>query len=80
MAIVYGFGTNGVQKDINEFVKWALRAAENGNPQSQFRAGSIYLNGLGGMKIDKNKAIEWFKKAAAQGDQHAIQKLSELGY
>jgi len=38
LAIIYGFGKNGVQKDEKEFVKWALKAANNGCAPSQFRA------------------------------------------
>lgn len=30
LAIIYGFGKNGVQQDEKEFVRWALKAAQNG--------------------------------------------------
>jgi len=80
MAIICGFGKNGVQKDEREFVKWAMKAAQNGNPQSQFRVGNIYLYGIGGVKINKSEAIKWFKLAAEQGEPNAITKLAELGY
>lgn len=80
LAIIYGFGKNGVQKNETEFVKWAMKAAQNGSALSQFRVGSIYLNGIGGVEINKAEAIKWLKLAAKQGEPHAIQKLVELGY
>lgn len=57
-----------------------FRAASNGCPPSQYRAGMIYLNGMGGVKANKTEAIKWFMLAADNGDQDAIKKLIELGY
>jgi len=58
--------------------KWALKAAEAGNPKSQMIVGSMYYQGEG---VGKNRSlgIHWLKKAASQGNETAIDILRDGG-
>ena len=64
----------GVQADHATSLAWYEMAAENGDAQSQYDAGSMYFSGYG-VSRDGAKAIELFKKAAAQGHRGAAKLL-----
>jgi TPR repeat protein len=42
-------------------------AAEEGNPDAQFKLGGVYYAGTAVMKKDFAEAAKWFRRAAAQG-------------
>jgi TPR repeat protein len=50
-----------------------LSAAENGNPEEQYRVGNNYALGECGRKTDRAEAIHWLSKAAEQG--HVLAQL-----
>lgn len=52
----------GVKNDYAEAMKWALRAAEQGQPEAMELVGRMYQEGQGVDK-DSDKAKEWFWKA-----------------
>ena len=58
---------NGVPQNYTEAFNYFLKAAENGDADSQERVGYLYYNGYG---VTKNpaKSVEWWLKAAEQGD------------
>ena len=68
-----------VKKDINVAAQWFERAAEQGDAESQFQLGTIYLvHPDPENPEDSNaKAAQWFKKAAEQG--HMLSQY-QLGY
>ncbi len=54
-----------------------LRAANQGEPDVQFRLGEKYRDG-NGVTVDLAQAVYWLNKAAAQGDQEAQSNLSKI--
>ncbi|MDZ7737401.1 MAG: tetratricopeptide repeat protein [Gammaproteobacteria bacterium] len=49
---------------------WYRRAAEQGEPQSQYNLGVLLSEGRGAPR-DDGAAAEWFRRAAEQGDPNA---------
>ena len=64
LAHKYALG-KGVEKDMNEAVRWYRVAGDQGEPEAQFNLGYMYYNGEG-VERDYTKAVEWFRKSAAQ--------------
>ena len=58
---------NGVPQNYTEAFNYFLKAAENGDSNSQERLGYLYYMGYG-VKKNAAKAAEWWLKAAEQGD------------
>jgi TPR repeat protein len=54
------------------------RAAEQGNPETQFNLGAMYRAGKGVAQSDA-EAVRWYRKAAAQGNNDATKALITLG-
>lgn len=78
----YSWGRNGLQKDDEKFLFWALKAVNNEEPfvSAAFPLGQYYE------KIDKDMAIYWYKKSMDihWAKHHSInetddKKLRELG-
>jgi len=55
----------GVEKDLEETLKWWERAAELGNVDAQFALGNIYSGGFG-VTRDYVQSYMWFDITAAQ--------------
>jgi uncharacterized protein len=74
VALYYQSG-NGVEKDLEEAVIWAHRAAVRGCVEAQFFLGCIYTNGE---EIEQNQdlALSWFRKAAGEGLADAQYQLA----
>ena len=51
--------------ETTTFIEEIVALAEQGNANSQYTLGSMYLQGIGVPK-DNNKAFEWFHRAAEQ--------------
>ena len=70
LGFMYAKGI-GVEKNIDEAIKWYRKAAENGHLNSQFNLGVIYAKGRG---VDQNyhEAFKWYKMAAEQNDKTAL--------
>ena len=69
---------DGVQKDVQEAVKWYRAAAAKRHAGGQCNLGSCYERGVGVGK-DAAEAVRWYKVAAAQEHTPAKAKLDELG-
>ena len=69
LAHKYALG-KGVEKDMNEAVRWYRVAGNQGEAEAQFNLGYMYYNGEG-LPRDFVKAVEWFRKSAAQGNAGA---------
>ena len=52
--------------DPTEAVRWFRKAADQGDPDGQYRLGSAYASGVG-VKEDKSEAAKWYLKAAEHG-------------
>ena len=66
----------GVEKDLNETVRWWRKAAEQGYADAQCNLGYCYESG-NGVEKDLNEAVKWYRKAAEQGQARA---QCNLGY
>jgi TPR repeat protein len=51
--------------------------ADGGNPDAQYKLGSIYEEGLG-VPLDKSETVRWYLKAAEQGHALAQGKLARM--
>jgi TPR repeat protein len=57
----YAFALIGNNFNIEEFVKYLIMAADNGNAIAQFNAGDLYYNGKLRTPKDEEKGLELFK-------------------
>lgn len=65
--------------DLDEFMRQKKRASE-GDAQSQFVLGGVYLYGLYGVKENESKALYYLTNAAFQGHVEALKNLSLIYY
>lgn len=73
------FCGNGVDKSLEEAVKWYRKSAEQNNSKGQTNLGAMYQNGYG---VDQSikEAVKWYRKSAKQGANDAKEKLKKLDY
>ncbi len=71
LGIMYYYG-DGVDKNINESIKWYTVSANDGFENSQYALGIIHLQ-----KERPEYAIEWLEKAAKNDHLEAILTLSD---
>ncbi|MBT5049221.1 MAG: sel1 repeat family protein, partial [Rhodospirillaceae bacterium] len=67
----------GVERDVENAIRWYRVAAERGNSMAQLKLGLTYDDGDGVAK-DQAEAAEWYLLAARQGDATAQRKLAYL--
>jgi TPR repeat protein len=73
-------------RDLQEALKWLVRAAEGGDAEAQFYLGSAYCPTIKNLYPVPQKdiwlAIQWFERAAAQGHIQAqeIGGFQTVGY
>lgn len=72
VAHAYEWG-EGTKKSGNRAKVWYLRAAEAGDAEAQYKAGSLLLFAK---KADYNGALDWFERAAAQGYEGAAEEVA----
>ena len=71
VGFMYASG-NVVEQYFEEAFYWFKRAANQGEPYSQYLLGEMYRQGKGkGEEPDYEKVFYWFKRAANQGELHA---------
>jgi TPR repeat protein len=58
----------GVEKNLDEALKWCKRAAEAGCSQAMESLGFSYFDGSHGVEKDKAMAVMWLERAVAEGD------------
>ncbi|MGZ3376796.1 MAG: peptidoglycan-binding protein [Phenylobacterium sp.] len=66
LAHLYETGQAGVSVNLGEARRWALRAAEAGDPTAMHNVALYYFRGEGG-PADTAAAARWFKSAAEHG-------------
>jgi TPR repeat protein len=69
LAYFYSQGMNGVEKSYPDAARWYLKAANQGDADSQFTLGSLYRSGIGVEQNDQ-LALGWWLKAAASEEGH----------
>jgi hypothetical protein len=78
----YNIGTmyyhgEGVERDLDQALKWFHLAAEQNDTAAQFNLGFMYGKGEGTPK-NHRASMEWFKKAASQGHSGAHEILEKM--
>ena len=76
IGYMYHSGT-GVRKDPREAVRWIRKAAEHGDPVSQYNLGMSCMKGDGVSK-DVREGLGWMMKAAARGFPPAVSFISGI--
>ncbi len=72
---MYRYG-DGVPEDVDEALKWYLRAAERGHARAMADVGMVYH--FNTARRDYLKAFEWYSKSAAAGNAMAHYHLGQL--
>lgn len=65
------FSGEGVKEDLQEALKWFLKAAEQGHAEAQHEVGYYFYD----VKKDLQEALKWFFKAAEQGHAEAQYRI-----
>lgn len=61
LAVAYASGRFGIAQNLDEALKWEVKAALQGDPEAQYDVGLSYE-----IKEDYKKAMEWYLKASDQ--------------
>ncbi|RIA99792.1 hypothetical protein C2G38_2237805 [Gigaspora rosea] len=69
---------SGFEFDLNEFIKYLTKAADNGNIIAQFNLGDMYLHGKLDCKVDEKLGVKYLKLAALNNHTEAIEILKKL--
>ena len=70
LAKHYYYGGYAVERNFKEAFFWGKKAADEGNEESQYGIGRMYLNG-DGVTQNRTEAFTWFKRAADRGQVDA---------
>ncbi|SFW28227.1 sel1 repeat family protein [Luteibacter sp. UNCMF366Tsu5.1] len=73
ISIFYGF----VLLNPMEERRWALIAAENGDPVAQYNVYEDFMNN--DTALDRERALFWLRKSANAGYKEAQEKLKRVG-
>jgi TPR repeat protein len=80
LGIQYENG-EGVDKNLEQAVKWYRLAADQGDARAEVNLGWMYSQGLGVQQEDREAAV-WYRKAGEQGNvraQHNLGVIYETG-
>lgn len=73
ISVFYGF----VLLNPMEERRWALIAAENGDPVAQYNVYEDFMNN--DTALDRERALFWLRKSASAGYKEAQEKLKRVG-
>jgi len=73
ISVFYGF----VVLNPMEKRRWALIAAENGDPVAQYNVYEDFMNN--DTALDRERALFWLRKSASAGYKEAQEKLKRVG-
>ena len=59
----------GVEKNLDEALKWCKRAAEAGSTEPKFSLATSFYSGSNGVQEDKAMAVTWLQRAGAESDR-----------
>ena len=79
LAVMYAEGI-GVSRDLDKFLYWTEKAAEQGVADAAFNIGYLYFSGGAGgrVKVDYGKALKYLKIAADAGRFSACPYLGAM--
>lgn len=65
--------------ELDRFRERIVQAAQQGDPDAQFRYGCMLYHGSYGLPQDRKAALRWLRKAHAKGNPAATRLLKSLG-
>ena len=71
------YNGEGVEKSIEEAIKWWRRSAENGNSKAQVSLGAMYYDGKG-VEKDMVQALMWNNLSVENGSDDGKQNQDTL--
>jgi hypothetical protein len=74
---MYYFGTNGLDRDYQQALKWYEKSAGQGFRNAQYNLARLFENGQG-TRRNPDIALKWYKRAADQGDEDAAEAMKRL--
>lgn len=75
LATYYYNGSNGLEQDYSQAIKWLTKSAEQGYSKAQDVLGFCYWSGKG-VAQDFGKAVYWYRLAANQANANAQRNLA----
>lgn len=74
---IYADGSNDVEKDPQESLKWTLKIAGKDTAPVFYlnKAGDIFFDGWEGISKDYARARPFYERAAQKNDRHALERL-----
>ena len=75
LGYMYLYGTNGVEQNFDNALKYYTMAAEQKDPIALNNLGSLYFNGIG-VPINTTKALDFFQQSAELGNDNAALNLA----
>ena len=67
-----------VERNLQEAVRWYMKAAKNGSGMGMYNLAWYYLKGEGGLITDLQKAYELYQEAAKLGIEGAQEKANDV--
>lgn len=76
LAMRYFYG-RGVEQSYEKFVEWVTKAAEQGEPLSQYILGWCYKDGIG-VSMDSDESRKWFGLSAKYKDNKHLDDEKQM--
>ena len=77
VGVKYLNGEDGVDRDVDQAIKWLQTAANNNHKEASITLGMLYYKG-DDVERDYQAAAKWLEKAARQGDSDAQLLLGDF--
>lgn len=77
LAEAWYFGEEGLEKNTDKALPWAIKAAEGGNAWAQNLYGNMLEWGIS-VPLDREAALLWYRRSAEQGNAKAQASLGRL--
>lgn len=77
---MYQYGSNGLNKNASEAIKWITKAAENKHAEANQQLGLWYTYGFNNIEKNYNEAEKWWLRAAELGDCDSQAIIGEWYY
>lgn len=77
VAVAYMRGSNGIQQNMKEAIKYFELASNNGSGMANYQMGKAYEKGNGVLQ-NSTKALEYYQKSADLGYVNAINLLKQM--
>jgi TPR repeat protein len=70
--------SEGIKFDKQEFMRYLILSADNGNPSARYNLADVYLNGKLGVPKDEKEGVKYLRLAALKNQPKAQEMLKAL--